>query len=228
MNTTSDLKLLQNQSDERKTTIEKNLGLVHACAHKFKGKGIEYEDLYGAGCVGLIKATDGFDKNRGVMFSTYAVPVILGEMKRLFRDGGTIKVSRSLKEISLRATREREFFLKKYGREPTITELSEIMEIDQDKIIEAITASAHPVSLTYGEDGEQIDLPTDSPEELLSERISLAQVLDKLPEEERELIRLRYFNYETQSQTAQKLGMTQVQVSRKEKKILTKLREMLI
>lgn len=212
----------------RDETIENNLGLVHACAHKFRGKGIEYEDLFQAGCIGLIKATDAFDKNRGVMFSTYAVPVILGEMKRLFRDGGAIKVSRSLKEISLKVTREREYFQKKNSREPTINELSEIMNIEQEKIIEAISASSPPVSLTYGEEGEQIDLPVDSPEELLAEKISLDQVLDKLPEMEKKLIQLRYFGYKTQSQTAEVLGMTQVQVSRKEKKILIKLRSLLL
>ena len=107
----------------REEFIEKNLGLVHACAGRFKGRGIEYEELYAAGCLGLVKACDGFDTGRGVCFSTYAVPVILGEIKKLFRDGGTVKVSRSLKELSLKINAERERCLKRTGQEPSVTEL---------------------------------------------------------------------------------------------------------
>ncbi|MEG1429178.1 MAG: sigma-70 family RNA polymerase sigma factor, partial [Hydrogenoanaerobacterium sp.] len=111
----------------RAATIEKNLGLVHSCAHRFKGRGLEYDDLFQAGCMGLCKAVDAFDRNRGVMFSTYAVPVILGEMRRLFRDGGSVKVSRSLKELSLKATRTREIITAKTGHEPTIGELAVLL-----------------------------------------------------------------------------------------------------
>ena len=106
----------------REEFIEKNLGLVHACAGRFKGRGIEYEELYAAGCLGLVKACDGFDTGRGVCFSTYAVPVILGEIKKLFRDGGTVKVSRSLKELSLKINAERERCLKRTGQEPSVTD----------------------------------------------------------------------------------------------------------
>ena len=122
---------------DRSKTIEANLGLVHACAHKFKGKGIEYDDLFQAGCMGLVKATDAFDTQRGVRFSTYAVPVILGEMRRLFRDGGTVKVSRSLKELSMKVTRQREQFAKRQGREPTVSELAELLEVTQEAVVEA-------------------------------------------------------------------------------------------
>ena len=101
---------------ERQKTIEENIGLVHACAHRFQGKGIEYDDLFQAGCMGLVKATDAFDTGRGVRFSTYAVPVILGEMRRLFRDGGTVKVSRSLKELGMKLNRCREQFARDQGR----------------------------------------------------------------------------------------------------------------
>ena len=104
---------------ERQKTIEENIGLVHACAHRFQGKGIEYDDLFQAGCMGLVKATDAFDTGRGVRFSTYAVPVILGEMRRLFRDGGTVKVSRSLKELGMKLNRSREQFAREHGREAT-------------------------------------------------------------------------------------------------------------
>ena len=109
------------------TSVENNLGLVHACAHRFKGRGIEYDDLYQAGCMGLVKASAAFDASRGVMFSTYAVPVILGEIRRLFRDGGTVKVSRSLKELGLAAGRTRELLGSELGREATVNEVAERM-----------------------------------------------------------------------------------------------------
>lgn len=213
----------------RQEMIENNMGLVHSCAHKFKGRGIEYDDLFQAGCVGLIKASDAFDAERGVRFSTYAVPVILGEMRRLFRDGGTVKVSRTLKELSLRVGREREIFCKREGREPTLSELAAILEVEEAQITQAISAALPPLSLTYEDEegGGQIDLPVASPEEALSDRISLGQVIGQLEPTDRQLIFLRYFKEQTQSVTAQQLGMTQVQVSRREKKILQKLRQQL-
>ena len=116
------------QQEQRSRMIEENIGLVHACAHRFKGKGLEYDDLFQAGCMGLVKATDAFDSERGVRFSTYAVPVILGEMRRLFRDGGTVKVSRSLKELSMKAARQRDQFAKEHGREPTVSELAQALQ----------------------------------------------------------------------------------------------------
>ena len=120
----------------REEFIERNLGLVHACAGRFKGRGIEYEELYAAGCLGLVKACDGFDTGRGVCFSTYAVPVILGEIKKLFRDGGTVKVSRSLKELSLKINAERERCLKRTGQEPGVTELAETLGTTPEQIAE--------------------------------------------------------------------------------------------
>ena len=214
--------------NERSRMIEENMGLVHACAHKFKGKGIEYDDLFQAGCMGLVKATDAFDTQRGVRFSTYAVPVILGEMRRLFRDGGTVKVSRSLKELSMKVVREREKFAKETGREPTVGELSQRLGVEEEAVVEALGASAPVVSLTSDEDSSEIDLPVSSPEELLSDLISLKQMLGQLEERDRKLIQLRYFQNKTQVQTAKELDMTQVQVSRREKKILLWLRGMLI
>ena len=213
---------------ERSRMIEENIGLVHACAHRFKGKGIEYDDLFQAGCMGLVKATDAFDTERGVRFSTYAVPVILGEMRRLFRDGGTVKVSRSLKELSMKVARQREQLSKRLGREPTVSELAAELAVSEESIIEALGAGTPPVSLTSEENSAQIDLPVDSPEELLSDLISLKQMLRQLEERDRRLIELRYFGNKTQVQTAQELGMTQVQVSRREKKILLWLRSQLV
>ena len=214
--------------NDRSKIIEDNMGLVHACAHKFKGKGIEYDDLFQAGCMGLVKATDAFDTERGVRFSTYAVPVILGEMRRLFRDGGTVKVSRSLKELSMKVARQREQFIKSYSREPTVSELSLAMDVSEESIIEALGASAPPVSLTSEEDSSEIDLPVCSPEELLSDIISLKQMLEQMDSRDQELIQCRYFRSMTQVKTAELLGMTQVQVSRREKKILLWLRSQLV
>ena len=212
---------------DREILITENLGLVHSCAHRFTGRGIEYEDLYQAGCMGLVKAFDAFDTERGVRFSTYAVPVILGEMRRLFRDGGTVKVSRSLKELSIRTTREREKFLLKNGREPAVSELAVILSETEENITEALCAAAPVVSLTVGEDegGGQADIPVESPEDEITERLSVIKAVSDLDEKDRMLIKLRYYESKTQTQTAKVLGMTQVQVSRREKKILEILRK---
>ena len=212
----------------RQKMIESNIGLVHSCAHKFKGRGLEYDDLFQAGCMGLCKAVDAFDWNRGVRFSTYAVPVILGEMRRLFRDGGSIKVSRTLKELSLKAMRTREIITAKTGREPTVGELAVLLEHTPEEIAEAISAGAPTISLTANDDeggNGQIDIPIDSPEEEMADTISLGQVVSRLAQNDRKLIALRYYAGKTQTQTAALLGMTQVQVSRREKKILMQLRE---
>ena len=210
----------------REILITENLGLVHSCAHRFTGRGIEYEDLFQAGCMGLVKAFDAFDRERGVRFSTYAVPVILGEMRRLFRDGGTVKVSRSLKELSLKTTKERENFLLKNGREPTVSELSEILSVSAEEVTEALCAAAPVISLTAGEDegGGQTDVPVESPEDEITERLSVIKAISDLEEKDRTLIKYRYYENKTQTETAKILGMTQVQVSRREKKILEILR----
>lgn len=211
---------------DRDTLITENLGLVHTCAHRFSGKGIEYEDLFQAGCMGLVKAFDAFDTERGVRFSTYAVPVILGEIRRLFRDGGTVKVSRTLKELSMKTAREREAFALKEGREPTIKELAQRLCVTEEEVTEAVCAAAPVVSLTTDEDngGGQEDIPVESPEERISERLSVIQAISVLDKKDRALVRLRYYENKTQSQAAAVLGMTQVQVSRREKKILGILR----
>ena len=207
--------------------IQRNLGLARSCAGRFTGRGIDYEDLYAAGCLGLVKACDGFDPARGVCFSTYAVPVILGDIKKLFRDGGTVKVSRSLKELGLKINAERERCLKKDGVEPNVTQLAETLGAKPEQVAMAIHASMPVVSLTpsEGEDGNrEWDIPVDSPEEKVSERISLREVIEQLPEQDRLLIRLRFFAGKTQSQTAEVLHTTQVQISRRERKILRWMR----
>lgn len=211
---------------DREQFIKDNIGLVHSCAHKLTGRGTEYDDLFQAGCVGLIKAVDGFDESKGFSFSTYAVPVILGEIKRIFRDGGTVKVSRSLKDKARKIMREREIISKKTGREPTIAELSDASGLSLEETSEAINAAMPVLSLTFSDESNdvQLDIPVDSPDEKVSESIALKQLLNKLGEKDRQLIILRYFNCLTQSKTAEKLSMSQVQVSRREKIILQKLR----
>ena len=214
----------------RSEFIEQNLGLVHSCAGRFRGRGIEYDDLYSAGCMGLVKACDAFDPERGVCFSTYAVPVILGEIKKLFRDGGTVKVSRSLKELNLRINAAREHHRKLCGTEPTLSQLAEELGESVENITLAIQAAQPALSLTpEGENSDrQIDIPVESPEEELADKIGLAEVLESLPEEDRLLIRLRFYANRTQSETAKVLHTTQVQISRRERKILVLLRRRLL
>lgn len=214
----------------RSQMIEENIGLVHSCANKFKGRGVEYDDLFQAGCVGLIKAADGFDPDRGFSFSTYAVPVILGEIKRIFRDGGTVKVSRAMKEKIRFALKEKEKLTEQLGFEPTISQLAQKLNMSLAETAELLTASMPAMSLTGDDDSSsrEFDIPVEAPEEKISEMLALEQTIDSLEEEEREIINLRYFKGLTQSKTAEKLGLSQVQVSRKEKKILLKMRKKLI
>ena len=213
-----------------KPSAEEHLGLVRLCANRFRGRGIEYDDLYSAGCIGLLKATEAFDCDRGVKFSTYAVPVILGEIKRLFRDGGSVKVSRSLKELSLKTVKARDELSNILGREPTIKELSERMETDECQIAEALSVSLPPVSLTDNseEDGKQIDISVPAPDTEIGDILALRQIMELLDEKDRQLIIMRYFQGLTQSVTAKNLNMTQVQVSRREKKLRTFMREQLL
>lgn len=208
---------------------EKNLGLVHLCANRFRGKGIDYEDLYSAGCIGLVKACNAFDEKRGVKLSTYAVPVILGEIKRLFRDGGTMRVSRSVKENSLRIAKLRDSFFVTEGREPTINELSQLSSLEKEDVIEALNVSLPPISLTESDEegGGEIDIPTVSPDEEITNSLSISQLLEALDVKDRQLIYLRYFKDKTQTEVAKTLDMTQVQVSRREKKLLSIMRQQL-
>ena len=210
-------------------TVEGNLGLVRACCKRFTGRGIEYEELYSAGCLGLVKAVKNFNPDLGLKLSTYAVPVVLGEIKRLFRDGGAVKVSRSIKELSLRLKAAAQSFQNEHNREPTVGELAELLSESEEKISEALCASRPPLSLSGDdEDGNVIELPSADTTELLCEKIALRQALRSLSEGDKKIIELRYYRHNTQSKTAAALGMTQVQVSRREKKILTAIRQKLI
>lgn len=215
---------------ERNELIEQNLGLVHACAKRFSGKGIEYDELYAAGCLGLVKAVDRFDDSLGWKLSTYAVPVILGEIKRLFREGGTVRLSRSLKERGMKARAIADEYRKETGREIHIGALAERLGVDAYQAQEALNAVLPTLSLSYAsEDGQtEADIPVPSPEESLTDRLSLRQAIRSLDKEDRELLRLRYYRRQTQTATAKQLNTTQVQISRREKKILQKLRLMLL
>lgn len=213
---------------ERDEMISENIGLVHSIAKRFTGRGADYEDLFQSGCVGLIKAVDNFDESKGFAFSTYAVPVIMGEIKRIFRDGGAIKVSRSLKEKSVKAQYLRDKFMERELREPTVSELSQMLGCDINETAEILNVIAPMISLSgFGENGDlDIDIPSDDTEAFF-ERLSLMQALDSLSEQERKLIEYRYFKGKTQCETAELLGVSQVQISRKEKAVLKKLRERL-
>ena len=211
---------------------EENLGLVHLCANRFRGRGVEYEELYSAGCVGLLKAVRAFDSSRGVQFSTYAVPVILGEIKRVFRDGGAIHVSRGLRERAMRLQKLQEVFDQTHGRTPTLSELSVLADCTVEAGAQALCVSQAPLSLTQQSDGDgeqdgQLDIPVEAPDRRIGDLLSLRQEMEQLAPRDRMLLELRYFRELTQTKTAQILGMTQVQVSRREKKLLSQLREAL-
>lgn len=212
---------------ERSEFIESNLPLVHKLANRFRGRGIDYEELYSAGCVGLVKACDRFEPERGLCFSTYAVPVILGEIRRLFRDGGSVKISRGLKELSVKAAHERDRL--SANGEPRISDIAQALGVSVEDAAEALCAAMPPVSLnTGGEDGEELSVPQSSGEEQLIDRLALRQCLSELSGEDRDIIIQRYFRGKTQCETAQLLGMTQVMVSRRERRILQSLREQLV
>lgn len=220
-----------NQSGSREKLINENYGLVHACANKFRGRGVEYDDLFQAGCVGLIKAADNFDPGRGFAFSTYAVPVILGEIRRIFRDGGSVKIGRTLKEKSRNAMKIREQMATELGREPTVSELAEKLGTDVSTAAELITVSMPTISLTATDDEKgsgQLDIPTPAPEGEITEKMALRSVVASLEERDRRLIELRYYKGLTQVKTASELGMSQVQVSRREKAILLQMRKSML
>jgi RNA polymerase sporulation-specific sigma factor len=222
----------QNGDDEAcEQVLLENSGLIWSIVRRYYGCGVETDDLYQLGCIGFIKAVKGFDLTYGTQFSTYAVPVILGEIKKLFRDGGTVKVSRSLKELSLRINAAREHHSKLCGAEPTLSQLAEELGESVENITLAIQAAQPAVSLTpenREESDRQIDIPVESPEEELADKIGLAEVLKSLPEEDRLIIQLRFYGGKTQSDTAKLLHTTQVQISRRERKILKVMRDRLL
>lgn len=205
--------------------VEENIGLVHLCAKRFAGRGMEYDDIFQAGCLGLIKAVENFDTERGFQFSTYAVPVILGEIKSIFRSGGAVKISRGVRELAKKAQEEAERIRGETGESPNISEIADRLGISVEKAAMALGASKAPVSLTGDDENPEMQIPVDAPEEQMTDRMTLYQLIESMEPRDQELLRLRYFKGKTQQETADLLGMTQVQVSRREKKLLLQMRE---
>lgn len=217
----------------REQLVEENVGLIWCVVKRFYGRGLENEDLFQIGSIGLLKAIDKFDLSYDVKFSTYAVPMISGEIKRFLRDDGMIKVSRTLKELSYKIFQTREKLLDLLGREPTIEELAEKMQIDKEEIVEALEAGSEVESIykpIHQKEGNEIRLmdkleEKEHREEKILDHMLLQQLLGTLEKEERTLIYMRYFQDKTQSQIGKELGISQVQVSRMEKKIMENLRK---
>ena len=219
------------KTHEREKLITENMGLVHSCANRFRGRGVEYEDLVQSGCIGLLKAAEGFDESRGFMFSTYAVPAIIGEIKRIFRDGGAVKVGRSDKEKARNLIALRDKMTNELGRAPSIGELAEKAGFEVTETAQLLCASMPVLSLTVDdESGEspEIDVSTGDTTEEMGDSLALKVAVEKLPDRDKKIVEFRYFQGMTQTVTAKKLGMTQVQVSRREKVILQELRKKLV
>ena len=218
--------------EETARLIEQHTPLVWSIVRRFLGRGVEAEDLFQLGSIGLLKAIEGYDEELGHAFSTYAVPKIMGEIRRFLRDDGAVKVSRTLRERSVQVARAREVFLQNHGREPILSELAQATGLTAEEVAECAGASRPVLSLDdpLGEEGDGclLDLQHDPyGEERLLEQMDLRQALDLLEPTERQLIALRYSRDLTQQKTADILGLTQVKVSRMEKKILAKLRQKL-
>ncbi len=218
------------EKTDRDTLINDNMGLVYSCANRFKNMGAEYEDLVQCGCVGLIKAADGFDPSLGFKFSTYAVPAILGEIKRVFRDGGAVKVGRGDREKSRNLMKTQEVLFDRLGRPPTVSELANECGYDEARTAQLLCVSMPVISLTPDSDSDdsRTDIASGETDEQMNDAIAVKNAVSALCERDRKIVDMRYFKGLTQSATAKALGMTQVQVSRREKTILKLLRENLI
>lgn len=212
--------------------VEENTGLIWSVVKRFQGRGYDKEDLFQIGSIGLLKCIDNFDLERKVKFSTYAVPLIMGEIKRFLRDDGLVKVSRSLKEASYKIKREKEHYEKLYNREPTLKEIAATLDMDESDILMAMESGQDVCSLhqvIYQNEGDEIHLEDklEQQSDLIEQTVDniyIQELLQKLNEQERKLIELRYFQNQTQAVIAGIMGISQVQVSRMEKKILEKLR----
>lgn len=223
----------QGDEEARAQLVQENAGLVWCVVKRFLHRGAEAEDLFQIGNIGLLKAIDKFDLSYEVKFSTYAVPMISGEIKRFLRDDGMIKVSRSLKELAYKSCACRERLQEAWGREPTITEIASELKVETEELLMAMDASSEIESLhkpIYQKEGQELRLMDKLPEQEEQEdrilnHMLLQELLTYLDKEERRLIYLRYFANQTQSQVGKELGISQVQVSRMEKKILKNLRE---
>lgn len=211
--------------------ITENAGLIWSVARRFLGRGAEADDLYQLGCLGFLKAVEGFDLNFGTQFSTYAVPKISGEIRRFLRDDGAVKVSRGIKEQAATIKNARNLLINELGREPTLQEISDKTRIPPEEIAFAETATAATESIhrEAGEDGFTLEsiLSNTESEDAMVEKISLRQAINGLPEREATVIRLRYYHGLTQQRVSAVLSVSQVQVSRIEKKAIAKLRQLM-
>jgi len=233
MKRTEELLRLAQSGDKNasETLVNENSGLIWSVARRFTGRGTEMDDLYQLGCLGFLKAVEGFDLQYGTQFSTYAVPKIAGEIRRFLRDDGAVKVSRGIKEQASTIKITRNHLTSALGREPTIGEISRQTGFTPEEIAlaEAATAATESIQREMGDEGfslEQVLTDTES-EEKMVERIALNQAIGKLPDREGMVIKLRYFHGMTQQRVAKVLDVSQVQVSRIEKKALSHLRELL-
>lgn len=215
----------------RDTLVEKNMRLVWSVVQRFINRGYEADDLFQIGCIGLLKSVDKFDLSYDVKFSTYAVPMIIGEIQRFIRDDGTVKVSRSLKEMGNKIRKARDELSKKYGRSPTVTELAEHLNVTMEEVIMAQEAGRLPSSIhetVYEKDGDPItllDQIADQQDQKWFDKMVLEEAIRGLTERERLIVFLRYYKDKTQSEVAERLGISQVQVSRLEKRILEQMKE---
>lgn len=223
----------------RDRMISENLGLVHSIVRRFEKRGCDREELFQIGCIGLIKAIEKFDLTLQLAFSTYAVPMIMGEIRRFLRDNGMIKVSRTLKENGYKIGKAREMLTNELGREPSILEISAITELSREEIVLAMEANREVESIyqpVAGGEGDEILLVDqlgntaniyEEPEkEAVLNRLMVSQMMEVLNEQEQSVIRLRYFENKTQCEVAERLGMSQVQISRMERKILLRMRQL--
>ena len=222
----------EGDKEAKEELVNNNLGLIHHIVKRFLGRGVEAEDLFQIGSIGLLKAIDHFDLNYGVQFSTYAVPMIQGEIKRFIRDDGMIKISRSIKENSYKISKTVNAYIQKYGKEPTVLCLCKETGLTKEDVVMAMESMAEVESIyktTSMKDGNEqylVDklIGEKQEEDKVVNKVMLSQLLNKLGETEKTLVKLRYFEDKTQTQVAGVLGISQVQVSRLEKKILMGLR----
>lgn len=210
---------------EEQKLVNENMGLINLAAKKYIGFGVDYEDLFQIGAIGLVKAAKAFDQSKNIKFSTYAVTKIIGEIKTYLRDNGEIKVPRRVKEQKFKIEKAHSLLLKQLGREPRISEIEQYTGFSADEIIYALDATQKSISLDIPPDEGGITVGSSSEEEYIIDKIMISQMLNTLSPQERKIIVLRYFKDKTQAQISRALGLSQVQVSRAEKKILSKLKE---
>lgn len=227
------IKIKKGDMQARETFVKGNLRLVLSVIQRFSGRGENPDDLFQVGCIGLIKAIDNFDLSQNVQFSTYAVPMIIGEIRRYLRDNNSIRVSRSLKDIAYKAMHVRERLTKKNSKEPTISEIAKELDLPKEDVVMALDAIADPVSLfepVYHDGGEAIyvmDQVKDSKnnDENWLQSIALSEAMKRLGEREKHILDLRFFKSRTQMEVAKEIGISQAQVSRLEKSALKQLRK---